>query len=103
MKIQMLSLQTIPICTIYSIPVYKHINDDIRQQIIATNLSNFDNIFKMRKAISKDCNGKIFSEFLLYTKSSNTREKYPRDWLIYSSSKKTLHCFPCLLFSEKSY
>jgi len=78
----------------------EHINDDIRQQIIATNLSNFDNIFKMRKAISKDCNGKIFSEFLLYTKSSNNREKYPRDWLIYSSSKKTLHCFPCLLFSE---
>ncbi|KAL4132709.1 hypothetical protein QTP88_009818 [Uroleucon formosanum] len=78
----------------------EHINDDIRQQIIATNPSNFDNIFKMRKAISKDCNGKIFSEFLLYTKSSNNRKKYPRDWLIYSSSKKTLHCFPCLLISE---
>lgn len=78
----------------------EHINDDIRQQIIATNPSNFDNILKMRKIISKDCNGKIFSEFLLYTKSSNNREKYPRGWLIYSSSKKTLHCFPCLLFSE---
>lgn len=43
---------------------------------------------------------KIFSEFLLYTKSSNNKEKYLRDWHIYSTSKKTLHYFPCLLFSE---
>lgn len=54
----------------------------------------------MRKAMSKDCNGKIFSELLLYTKSSSNKKKYTRDWLICSSSKKTLHFFPCLLFSK---
>jgi hypothetical protein len=66
----------------------EHINDDIRQKIITANPSNFDKIFKMRKTISKDCNSKLFSEFLLYAKSSNNREKYPRDWFIYSTSKK---------------
>ncbi|KAL4121882.1 hypothetical protein QTP88_014303 [Uroleucon formosanum] len=77
----------------------EHINDDNRQKIITANPSNFDNILKMRKTISRNCNGKMFSEFLLYTKSSNNRETYPRDWLIYTS-KKTLLCFVCLLFSE---
>lgn len=71
----------------------EHINDDIRQKMIAANSPNFDNILKIRKAISKDCNGKMFYEFLLYTKSSNNREKYPRDWLIYSTSKKNITLF----------
>lgn len=76
------------------------INDDIRQQIIMANPTNFDNLLKIKMTISKDLSGKSFSEFLLYTKSSNNREKHPRDWLIYSTSNQTLHCFPCLLFND---
>jgi hypothetical protein len=79
----------------------EQINDDIRQKIINANPSNFDNLLKIKSTISKDLGGKQFSEFLLYTKSSNNREKHPRDWLIYSTFKKTLNCFSCLLFNDK--
>lgn len=76
------------------------INEDIRQQIIIENPTNFDSLLKIKKTIPKDLSGKSFSEFLLYTKSSNNREKHARDWLIYSTFKQTLHCFPCLLFND---
>jgi hypothetical protein len=79
----------------------EQINDDIRQKIINANPSNFDNLLKIKSTISKDLGGKQFSEFLLYIKSSNNREKHPRDWLIYSTFKQTLHCFSCLLFNDK--
>ncbi|KAJ8891286.1 hypothetical protein PR048_010802 [Dryococelus australis] len=34
------------------------------------------------------------------SKSINNRESYPRDWLVWNTTRETLHCLPCILFEE---
>lgn len=36
---------------------------------------------------------------MVYAKSSNSRESFPRDWLILSETKRSLHFLPCVLFN----
>lgn len=60
----------------------------------------FPELVDFVKYMPKDINGKSFSKFMLYTKSSNNRESFPRDWLIWSKTKQSLHCLPCILFHK---
>lgn len=43
----------------------------------------------------------FFNKFMLYTKSSNNRESFSRNWLIWSNTKQFSHCLrlSCSLFN----
>ncbi|CAH0390034.1 unnamed protein product [Bemisia tabaci] len=78
----------------------KTIEDANRVEIVRC-APAFDDFITQSRLFPKDTNGQSFTEFFLYSKSNNEREKYPRDWLIWSASEKTLHCMPCILFEHK--
>ncbi|XP_075042362.1 zinc finger MYM-type protein 1-like [Mixophyes fleayi] len=46
-----------------------------------------------------DKHGSQFPFYILNFHLPN-KEKYPRDWLVWSKSKQALFCFPCFLFSK---
>ncbi|KAM3921533.1 LOW QUALITY PROTEIN: zinc finger MYM-type protein 1-like, partial [Leptodactylus fuscus] len=54
----------------------------------------------MAHSLPKDVENHSFSDFLLYAKSSNGREKILRDWLRWSLSRKVLYCVTCMAFSN---
>lgn len=49
------------------------------------------------KELPLDMHGKKFQDSLLYTKTKDERTKgqFPREWLIWSASKKVLFYLPC--------
>lgn len=49
--------------------------------------------------LPRDSEGKLFPEYLLYSKAANGREKVKRDWVTYSKTTNALYCIPCVLFS----
>lgn len=77
----------------------KTITDAVRIKIVSCSAS-FDDFSRQSKQFPNDASGHSFAKSFLYSKSVNGRERYPRDWLIWSVSKQTLHCLPCLLFEE---
>uniref|UniRef100_H3ASL1 Uncharacterized protein n=1 Tax=Latimeria chalumnae TaxID=7897 RepID=H3ASL1_LATCH len=64
-------------------------------------LTSQADLMELRNSIPADSDGRSFSEYLLYSKSSNGREKIKRDWLTWSKSKGALFCIPCLLLSNE--
>lgn len=54
----------------------------------------------LKTIMSKDSEGKKFPKYLQFSKSANGREKQKRDWLAYSPTIDSLHCVPCMLFSQ---
>lgn len=76
------------------------ITNSVRDTIIFC-APKFSELINNVKNMPKDVNNKSFTKFFLYSKSSNNRESFPRDWLIWSSTKHSLHCFPCVLFNER--
>jgi len=73
------------------------ISRSVRDMIVCC-APKFPELVNFVKYMSKDINGKSFSKFMLYSKSSNNRESFSRDWLIWSETKQSLHCLPCILF-----
>ncbi|KAE8632662.1 hypothetical protein XENTR_v10001616 [Xenopus tropicalis] len=73
-----------------------------RECIVLAGLMSEEELLKMVQYLPKDCDGQAFSEFHLYSKSSNGCEKILRDWLRWSDGKKALYCTPCLAFSSDS-
>ncbi|KAE8591659.1 hypothetical protein XENTR_v10018533 [Xenopus tropicalis] len=73
-----------------------------RECIVLAGLMSEEELLKTVQYLPKDCDGQAFSEFHLYSKSSNGREKILRDWLRCSDGKKALYCTPCLAFSSDS-
>ncbi|CAJ0943560.1 unnamed protein product [Ranitomeya imitator] len=76
------------------------IKDKEREKIVLSGLSNEEELKQMVKSLPKDVDDRSFSDFLLYAKSSNGREKFIRDWLRWSPSKKVMYCFTCMAFSD---
>ncbi|KAL4127224.1 hypothetical protein QTP88_011414 [Uroleucon formosanum] len=73
------------------------ISRSVRDMIVCC-APKFPELVNFVKYMPKDINGKSFSKFMLYSKSSNNRESFSRDWLIWSETKQSLHCLPCILF-----
>ncbi|OCT57850.1 hypothetical protein XELAEV_18002940mg [Xenopus laevis] len=73
-----------------------------REYIVLAGLMSEQDLLKIVQSLPKDCDGQAFSEFHLYSKSPNGREKILRDWLRLSDSKKVLYCTTCLAFSTDS-
>ncbi|XP_041434247.1 zinc finger MYM-type protein 1-like [Xenopus laevis] len=73
-----------------------------REYIVLAGLMSEQDLLKTVQSLPKDCDGQAFSEFHLYSKSPNGREKILRDWLRWSDSKKVLYCTTCLAFSTDS-
>ncbi|OCT58538.1 hypothetical protein XELAEV_18001986mg [Xenopus laevis] len=59
-----------------------------REYIVLAGLMSKQDLLKTVQSLPKDCEGQAFSEFHLYSKSPNEREKILRDWLRWSDSKK---------------
>ncbi|CAJ0949523.1 unnamed protein product [Ranitomeya imitator] len=57
------------------------IKDKEREKIVLSGLSNEEELKQMVQSLPKDVDDRSFSDFLLYAKSSNGREKFIRDWL----------------------
>ncbi|CAJ0917037.1 unnamed protein product [Ranitomeya imitator] len=76
------------------------IKDKEREKIVLSGLSNEEELKQMVKSLPKDVDDRSFSDFLLYAKSSNGREKFIRDWLRWSPSKKVMYCVACMAFSD---
>lgn len=74
------------------------ITNKVRDEIVKFYPPNFEELLTIYPNMTKDLNGRRFSKYVLYSKSKNDRETYPRDWLIWSPSQQSLHCYPCLLF-----
>lgn len=71
----------------WSISIMKSVRD-----MIVSCAPNFRELVDFVKYMPKDINGRSFTTFMLYAKSSNNRESFPRDWLIWSETKQSLHC-----------
>lgn len=56
----------------------KTIKDANRVEIVHCDPA-FDDFITQLRLLPKDTNGQSFTEFFLYSKSNNEREKYPRD------------------------
>ncbi|XP_077105406.1 zinc finger MYM-type protein 1-like [Ranitomeya variabilis] len=76
------------------------IKDKEREKIVLSGLSNEEELKQMVKSLPKDVDDHSFSDFLLYAKSSNGREKCIRDWLRWSPSRKVMYCVTCMAFSD---
>lgn len=74
------------------------INDALRQQIVKIGAPNFEELCAYK--FPPDLNNQVFSKTLLYSKSTNQREKLPRDWLVWSSVNNSFYCFSCFLFKN---
>ncbi|KAG8444242.1 hypothetical protein GDO86_009431 [Hymenochirus boettgeri] len=75
------------------------LKDTDRKVIVCSGLKTEEELKEMAPSMPKVAEGRPFSEFLLYAKSSNGREKILRDWLSWSNSKQRLYCITCLAFS----
>lgn len=77
------------------------ISDNLRQKIVSS-YAGFSTIQSLTKCFPKDVNGKNFQDSLLYKKTADerTRKQFPREWLIWSKTKETLHCLPCTIFPD---
>lgn len=76
------------------------ISDTVRQNIVqGVSSREFQKIYK---GLPKDVENKKFPEYLLFTKTidERTRQHFPREWLIWSTSKEALYCLPCRLFCD---
>ncbi|XP_066436824.1 zinc finger MYM-type protein 1-like [Eleutherodactylus coqui] len=79
------------------------ISDDLRQNIVGSYASvGFDTILKLSNTFPADHTGNIFQKTLLYSKTKDIRtsKAFPREWLIWSESKESLHCLACTLFAS---
>lgn len=79
------------------------LHDKERESIVLSGLMNEEELKKMAQSMTKDGDGRSFSEFLLFAKSSNGREKTLRDWLRWSNRKHVLYCITCLAFSNEPH
>lgn len=75
------------------------LSDRVRQEIVL-HVNEFKEFVKETEFFPKDTLGRNFPQYLLNSKTFNKREYVSRDWLIWSKTKQTLHCLPCLLFSD---
>ncbi|KAJ8867905.1 hypothetical protein PR048_031713 [Dryococelus australis] len=73
------------------------INNTVRQQIVSY-AYKYEEFVELSKTFSKDVALKPFSDYLLSSKSIKNRESYPRDWLVWSTSRETFHCLPRTLY-----
>lgn len=73
----------------------------IERENIVRALAGIDNITLLKGISAKDSEGKPFPDYLLYSQTANGREKVKRDWLLLSKCNMSLHCVPCILFSEE--
>ncbi|XP_040264864.1 zinc finger MYM-type protein 1-like [Bufo bufo] len=81
----------------------ENLQDKERNQIVLSGLMTEEDLKKMAYRMTLDSDGRSFSEYLLYAKSSNGREKILRDWLRWSDSKHVLYCITCRAFSTNYY
>ncbi|KAG8582256.1 hypothetical protein GDO81_007971 [Engystomops pustulosus] len=79
------------------------LKDNEREKIVLSGLFNAEQLNNMAQSLPKDVKDHSFSDFLLYAKSSNGREKILRDWLRWSPSKKVLYCATCMAFSNDRF
>lgn len=73
----------------------------VERDNIVRALADMDTIALLKGSSVKDSEGKPFPDYLLHSKSANGREKVKRDWLMLSKSNMSLHCIPCMLFSDE--
>ncbi|XP_029435922.1 zinc finger MYM-type protein 1-like [Rhinatrema bivittatum] len=78
------------------------LKDKEREKIVLSGLFNVEQLKNMAQSLPKDADTRSFSDFLLYAKSSNGREKILRDWLRWSPSNKVLYCVTCMAFTNDS-
>ncbi|XP_050508085.1 zinc finger MYM-type protein 5-like [Diabrotica virgifera virgifera] len=73
-------------------------SDKIRQEIVLC-YGGFQAFQARSKSFPADPSGKHFHETLLYMKTDNrTCKAIPREWLMWSETKNSIHCLPCSIF-----
>lgn len=73
-------------------------SDKIRQEIVSC-YGGFQAFQARSKSFPADPSGKHFHETLLYMKTDNrTCKAIPREWLMWSETKNSIHCLPCSIF-----
>lgn len=61
-----------------------HITDSLRQKLVLVGVPMPEVMLQIIKDTPNEGNSNSFSEVFMYSSSANNREKYYRDWLVWS-------------------